>query len=55
MKSDLIDEYRFLVQPIIMGAGKRFFREGMDMTELELLKNKTFDFGVQLLNYKAAA
>jgi dihydrofolate reductase len=54
MKTDLIDEYRFLVQPIIMGTGKRFFREGMDLMELELAKQKTFDFGVQLLNYRAA-
>ena len=50
MKTDLIDEYRFLVQPIIMGTGKRFFREGMDMTQLEMTKNKTFDLcpGTQL-------
>ena len=54
IKTDLIDEYRFLVQPIIMGTGKRFFREGMDMMQLEMTKNKTFDLGVQLLNYKAA-
>src|SRR2546421_1814309 len=28
METDLIDEYRFLVHPIIMGRGKRFFKDG---------------------------
>ncbi len=30
METELIDEYRFLVQPIIIGRGKRFFKDGMD-------------------------
>jgi len=29
----LIDEYRFLVHPIIMGSGKRFFKDWMDEAE----------------------
>ena len=37
METDLIDEYRFLVHPIIMGEGKRFFTDGMATTKLELV------------------
>jgi dihydrofolate reductase len=29
MRTDLIDEYRFLVQPFVMGRGRRFFRTGL--------------------------
>ncbi len=29
MGTDLIDEYRFLVQPVIMGRGRRFFTDGV--------------------------
>jgi dihydrofolate reductase len=37
METDLIDEYRFLVLPVIMGAGKRFFKDGMKITKLALV------------------
>ena len=52
MQTDLIDEYRFLVHPIIMGSGKRFFKDGMDTTRLKLVKTNTFSLGVVLLCYK---
>lgn len=52
MEADLIDEYRFLVQPIIMGSGKRFFKEGMPTTRLKLVKSKTLDLGVVALTYQ---
>jgi dihydrofolate reductase len=46
MKTDLIDEYRFLVHPIVMGSGKRFFRDEMVMTKMRLTKTKTLNLGV---------
>lgn len=54
METDLIDEYRFLVQPIIMGRGKRFFKDGMHTTKLKLVKTKTLGLGVTLLSYQPA-
>ena len=54
MQTDLIDEYKFLIHPIIMGSGKRFFKEGMDTTRLKLVKTKTFNLGVVLLCYQPA-
>ncbi len=52
MNTNLIDEYQFLIQPIFMGSGKRFFNEGMHMTKLELVKTKTLALGVLLLCYQ---
>ncbi|SRR5258708_845000 len=56
MQANLIDEYRFLVQPVIMGGegGKRFFKDGMDMTRLKLVESKTLSLGVVALCYQAA-
>lgn len=54
METDLIDEYRFLVQPIIIVSGKRFFNHGMHMTRLKLVKTNTFSLGVVLLCYQPA-
>ena len=52
MEADLIDEYRFLVHPIIMGSGMRFFKDGTHTTRLKLVKTKTFPLGVVLLCYQ---
>jgi dihydrofolate reductase len=46
MGADLIDEYRFLVHPTIMGSGARFFREGMQATKLKLVKSEALSLGV---------
>jgi dihydrofolate reductase len=51
IEADLIDEYRFLVHPIIMGSGKHFFKDGM-RTGLKLIKTKTLDLGVMLHCYQ---
>ena len=51
-QASLIDEYRFLVHPAIMGSGKRFFKEGTDMTRLKLVESKTLPLGVVLLCYE---
>jgi len=52
MKTDLIDEYRFLVHPIVMGSGKRFFKEEMVTTKLRLAKTKTLNLGVMVDCYQ---
>lgn len=41
----LIDEYRFLVQPFIMGRGRRFFPEGMTPTTVKLVESNMLSFG----------
>ena len=54
METDLVDEYRFLVHPVIMGSGKRFFKDGMHAAGLKLVKTKPLDSGVTLLCYQPA-
>ena len=53
MEDDLIDEYRFLVHPIIIGSGKRFFKDGMQSAGLKLVKTRTLDLGVIVLCYQS--
>ncbi len=48
----LIDEYQLLVHPVVLGGGKRLFKEGSDRTALRLVEAKTFDSGVVLLAYQ---
>jgi dihydrofolate reductase len=55
MGTGLIDEYRFLVQPFVMGRGRRFFPNGTPPTELRLVESKTLSFGSLALVYQPAS
>lgn len=52
MEDDLVDEFRFLVHPVIMGSGKRFFKDEMFSKGLQLVKSQPMDKGVLLLCYQ---
>jgi dihydrofolate reductase len=54
MGTNLIDEYRFLVEPFIMGRGRRFFPDGTPPTKLRLVESKTLSFGSLALAYQPA-
>jgi dihydrofolate reductase len=54
MGTDLIDEYRFLVEPFIMGRGRRFFPDGTPPTKLRLVESKALSFGSLALVYQPA-
>jgi dihydrofolate reductase len=45
----LIDEYRFMIYPLVLGTGKRFFRDGNDLTTLKLKRAETATTGVTML------
>jgi dihydrofolate reductase len=50
---DLIDEYHFLVHPIVLGEGRRVF-DGINLQEklqLKLVESKTFKSGSVALRY----
>ncbi len=53
MPHGLIDEYRLLVYPIVLGKGKRLFDEG-SAANLRLAESQVFDTGVVKLIYRPA-
>jgi dihydrofolate reductase len=52
MGHDLIDEYRLLTYPVVLGKGKRLFKDGSNTT-LKLVETKSFSSGVVALVYQA--
>ena len=54
MQHDLIDEYRLMVFPVVVGSGKRLFRDGSDTKALRLVETKSFSSGVVVLSYQPA-
>jgi len=52
MQHDLIDEYRLMVHPIVLGGGKRLFREGSPTHPLELVAARPIASGVVVLTYR---
>lgn len=47
----LVDEYRLLVNPIILGRGKPMFKD-VDQVKLKLLNTRTFGNGNVMLTYE---
>jgi class 3 adenylate cyclase/dihydrofolate reductase len=47
----LLDELQVIVFPVILGVGKRLFRDGGDMHNLRLAGTRTFPNGVVMLTY----
>ena len=54
MRHDLIDEYRLLVHPVVVGKGKRLFQEGGQMEQLKLVEAKPFSTAVIALTYQSS-
>jgi dihydrofolate reductase len=55
MEHDLVDEYRLMVFPIVIGAGKRLFEDGSKKTPLRLTEAKPVGpDGVIVLTYEPA-
>ncbi|SRR5450759_1068680 len=52
LQHDLIDEYRLMVHPVVLGSGKRLFPDGSDMKVLRLVDTRTFSSGIVLLSYQ---
>ena len=50
MQHDLVDRYRLLVYPLVLGTGKRLFAEGTPAT-LKLVEAQAFSSGVVALVY----
>jgi dihydrofolate reductase len=49
---DLVDEYRLMVFPVVLGSGKRLFGETTDKKSLQLVDSKVVGDGVSILVYQ---
>ncbi len=51
---NLVDEYRLLVYPLVLGSGKRVFPEGVRI-DMQLVETRKFPSGVVLMRYAVNA
>jgi dihydrofolate reductase len=54
MQRDLIDEYRLLLYPVVLGKGRRLFADGAKPSALRLVDSKTTSTGVMMNVYESA-
>ena len=54
LEHELVDVYNLLIFPVVLGAGKRLFPEGVAPTGLRLTQSRTTEKGVVILSYEYA-
>jgi dihydrofolate reductase len=55
MEHDLVDEYRLMVHPVVLGTGKRLFADAKTPRTLELVDARSLGTsGMHALTYRAA-
>ncbi|MBA3384649.1 MAG: dihydrofolate reductase family protein [Actinobacteria bacterium] len=54
VEHDLVDEFRLMVFPVVLGSGKRLFGETSDKKPLRLVDSKVVGDGVTILVYEPA-
>jgi dihydrofolate reductase len=50
--NDLVDEYRLMIEPIVLGGGKRLFPDDGQARALELVSTSTSKTGVLICNFQ---
>jgi len=54
VEHDLVDEYRLMIEPILLGGGKRLFPDDGSAHPLELVSATTTTTGVLICTYRPA-
>ena len=54
IEHDLVDEYRLMIEPILLGGGKRVFPDDGQARALELVSTTTAATGVLICTYRPA-
>jgi dihydrofolate reductase len=52
MENDLVDQFALSINPIVVGSGKRLFRDGSAKRPLKLVDSKTSSTGVVIATYE---
>ncbi len=54
ISNGLVDEYRLMIEPVILGGGKRLFPDDGTLRNLELVSTVTSSTGVHICTYRRA-
>jgi len=54
MQHNLVDKYVLLIHPLVLGTGRRLFRDGSAYSTLQLVDTKTTPTGVVIATYQPA-
>ena len=55
ISNGLVDEYRLMIEPILLGGGKRLFPDDGQARTLELISTTTSNTGVLICTYRLAS
>jgi dihydrofolate reductase len=53
-QANLIDLYRLMLHPVVLGKGARLFADGLELSALRLTHHEIFDSGIVILEYEPA-
>lgn len=53
IRNDLIDEYRLMIDPIVLGSGKPLFQDADELQRLRLVESEPTSTGAILVTYAA--
>ena len=54
MSANLIDAYRFMVHPVVLGKGRKLFTGANDKRALDLKESRTLATGIVILEFEPA-
>ena len=54
LQEGLLDEFKLMIHPVVVGKGKRLFIEDVDLKRLQLVTSKVTGTGVVILTYQPA-